>query len=162
MYFASSSFAPMHMMNNSKGRKKRFEQNGQPTSCTDSGHGTCTETSFYTETETSLLHVHFSLTGSMIVLVGWHNLEYIRNMQIHYFTHRVHVVFPRISLLGAPAIAHGGNYICKCHMGLIERLWLEIFASIWWHIMLLRHFLSRAPLLLCNITHFYHQEMNIT
>ena len=70
---------------------------------------------FYTETETSLLHVHFSLTGSMIVLVGWHNLEYIRNMQIHNFTHRVHVVFPRTSLLGAPAIAHGGNFICKCH-----------------------------------------------
>ena len=78
MYFASSSFAPMHMMNNSKGRKKRFEQNGQPTSCTDSGHGTCTGTSFTLKLKPVYYMFIFSLTGSMIVLVGWHNLRYIR------------------------------------------------------------------------------------
>ena len=43
----------------------------------------------------------------------WYIFE-LTDMQVHNFTHRVHVVFARISLLWAPAIAHSGSF-CKCN-----------------------------------------------
>ena len=159
MYFASSSFAPMHMMNNSKVRKKRFLDLNKMV---------------------NRLHAQTLAMGLVLKPV------FTRKLKPVYYMFTFHSQDQWLSKLAG--ITSNISETCRFTILLTGSMWsspefpssepqqlpmvgiisasvmglIEIFASIWWHIKLLRHFLARAPWLLCNITHFYHQEMNIT
>ena len=120
---------------------------------------------FYTETETSLLHVHFSLTGSMIVLVGWHNLRYIRTDQHadSLFYSQGPCGLPQNFPPRSPSNCPWWELYLQVSYGPYRAsLTGDIRLNLMTHKVVTTCFSKSTLMLLCNITHFYHEEMNIT